>query len=68
MKIIDISFAFLTLLFNFVFRMRRARQVSAFIKYLLNLENTEVFCFILHRLTPGGAFCEVRERNIFKPF
>ena len=48
-KKIDISFAFLSLMITFVFETSKARQVFIFIKYLLNLDKQEEFCFILHK-------------------
>lgn len=50
-KINDISIVFLSLLITFVFKCIKARQVFIFIKYLLNLDKQEQFCFILHN--PG---------------
>lgn len=66
-KIFENSFVFLTLMLNFVFIMRRTRQVCVFIKYLLNLESKEEFYVILHKAAPGRAFDDIRGRNVFKP-
>jgi hypothetical protein len=59
-NIFIISLAFLSVMFNFVFGMRKTRQVSFNIKYLLNLDSKGKFCFILHSTVPVEHIFEFR--------
>jgi hypothetical protein len=60
LKIIEIKFAFLSLLINFVNRMAKTCQVCIFIKFLLILERREELCVILHKPVPVTQYCDVR--------
>jgi len=62
LKIIEIIFAFLSLLFNFVNRMAKTCQVCIFIKFLLILERREELCVILHKPVLETPVGDIREQ------